>query len=80
MKVSTGLCFSSDEEEWTELTTLSRNLPGRRYGHSAVVADNAMWLYGGMAGLSPRSDLWKFSFCESHILLLNFQSYLAAFF
>ncbi|KAK7109648.1 hypothetical protein V1264_013652 [Littorina saxatilis] len=54
--------FSIDEEEWTELTTLGRNLPGRRYGHSAVVADNAMWLYGGMAGLSPRSDLWKFSF------------------
>ena len=54
----------SDEEEWTELSTLSRAQPSRRYGHSAVVADNAMWLYGGMAGLSPCADLWRYSFCK----------------
>ncbi|KAK7508588.1 hypothetical protein BaRGS_00000154, partial [Batillaria attramentaria] len=51
-----------EEEEWTEISTLSQNQPGRRHGHSAVVVDNAMWLYGGMSGLTSRSDLWRYSF------------------
>lgn len=54
--------FNIDEEEWTELTTVSQTHPGLRYGHSAVVANNSMWLYGGMSGLHPRSDVWKYNF------------------
>lgn len=51
-----------EEMKWTQLRALSAAHPGGRYSHSAVVADNAMWLFGGMAGLQPKSDLWRYSF------------------
>ncbi|XP_076460753.1 uncharacterized protein LOC143293582 [Babylonia areolata] len=54
--------FNIDEEEWTDLTHLSHCRPSGRYGHTAVVAENAMWIFGGTAGLSPCTDLWKYSF------------------
>lgn len=54
--------YSIEEEEWTEITTMSHSQPGRRHSHSAVVASNAMWLYGGMCGLAPRADLWQYHF------------------
>ncbi|KAL8611934.1 hypothetical protein ACOMHN_034063 [Nucella lapillus] len=51
-----------DDMKWMELRALSQSQPGGRYSHSAVVAENAMWLFGGMAGLQPKSDLWRYSF------------------
>jgi hypothetical protein len=60
------LILMLDEEEWTDLTAMSHNQPGTRYGHSAVVANNAMWVYGGMTGLQPRSDIWKYNLCKSN--------------
>ena len=59
----------SDEEEWTEVTSLSKSKPCRRYGHSAVVADNSMWVFGGLSGLSPCADLWRYSFCEFAVFI-----------
>ncbi len=38
--------------------------PGARHAHSAIVHDQAMWVYGGMCDLQPKSDFWKFSFGE----------------
>lgn len=34
-------------------------LPPARHKHSAVIHDDAMWIYGGMTDLQERSDLWK---------------------
>ncbi|XP_064648141.1 uncharacterized protein LOC135500542 isoform X2 [Lineus longissimus] len=36
--------------------------PGPRHCHSAVVYDQAMWIYGGMNDLNPRGDFWKWNF------------------
>ena len=36
--------------------------PGARHSHSAVVHDQAMWVFGGMCDLQPRNDFWKWSF------------------
>ena len=36
--------------------------PGARHAHSAVVHDQAMWVFGGMCDLQPRNDFWKWSF------------------
>jgi hypothetical protein len=33
--------------------------PPPRHKHSAVIHDDAMWIYGGMTDLQERSDLWK---------------------
>ncbi len=36
--------------------------PGARHGHSAIVHDQAMWVFGGMCDLQARNDFWKWSF------------------
>ena len=36
--------------------------PGARHSHSALVHDQAMWVFGGMCDLQPRNDFWKWSF------------------
>lgn len=37
----------------------SDSYPPARHKHSAVLHDDAMWIYGGMTDLHERSDLWK---------------------
>lgn len=37
----------------------SDSLPPPRHKHSAVIHDDAIWIYGGMTDLQERSDLWK---------------------
>ncbi|XP_076469537.1 uncharacterized protein LOC143299909 [Babylonia areolata] len=54
--------FNIEEMAWREYRALSPAWPGCRYGHTTVVADNALWLFGGMAGLVPKADLWRYSF------------------
>lgn len=38
----------------------SEVIPPGRHSHTAVLFDQAMWVYGGMTDLTERSDLWKF--------------------
>ena len=35
-----------------------------KHHHSAVVHNQAMWVFGGMSDLQERSDCWKFDFGE----------------
>ena len=42
--------------------TMQDDGPGARHVHSAIVHDQAMWVYGGMCDLQPRNDFWKWSF------------------
>ncbi len=36
--------------------------PSPRHRHSAVLHENAMWIFGGMTDLQERSDFWRFDF------------------
>ena len=36
--------------------------PGARHGHSAVVYDGSMWVFGGMTNLEAKSDFWCWNF------------------
>ena len=52
-------------------STLSEDGAGARHGHSAIVHDNHMWVYGGMTDLQARDDFWMWSFSKSGFLLLK---------
>ncbi|XP_064291046.1 uncharacterized protein LOC135309085 isoform X3 [Passer domesticus] len=39
--------------------------PGARHGHSAVVYRTAMYLFGGLVGLTEQRDLWRWDFGSS---------------
>ncbi|XP_068051546.1 uncharacterized protein [Anomalospiza imberbis] len=39
--------------------------PGARHGHSAVVYRTAMYLFGGLMGLTEQRDLWRWDFGSS---------------
>lgn len=56
----------TDDEEWELVLPRQqgRDVPGSRHGHSAVVFDNHMWVYGGNSDLNARQDLWSYSFGE----------------
>ncbi|XP_068897613.1 uncharacterized protein [Tenebrio molitor] len=57
--------FHFETESWHLLSTSSAKtnnfdfFPPPRHKHSAVIHDDAMWIYGGMTDLQERSDLWK---------------------
>ena len=36
--------------------------PPPRHRHSAVLHNNALWVFGGMTDLQERSDFWRFDF------------------
>ena len=38
------------------------NGPPPRHRHSAVLHNNALWVFGGMTDLQERSDFWRFDF------------------
>ncbi|XP_070566677.1 uncharacterized protein [Ptychodera flava] len=38
------------------------SMPAARHCHIATVHDNAMWIYGGLANLTVKGDVWKWSF------------------
>uniref|UniRef100_A0A8C3L851 Uncharacterized protein n=1 Tax=Chrysolophus pictus TaxID=9089 RepID=A0A8C3L851_CHRPC len=58
--------FHFDTRKWLYVSTLSHNTgPGPRHGHSAVVYRTAMYLFGGLVGLSEQKDLWKWDFENS---------------
>ena len=43
-------------------------MPSPRHRHTAVLHDNAMWVYGGMNDLQEKSDFWRFDFGMSSFL------------
>ncbi|OXB81622.1 UNVERIFIED_CONTAM: hypothetical protein H355_008784 [Colinus virginianus] len=55
--------FHFDRSRWLHVATPSRSTgPGPRHGHSAVVYHTAMYLFGGLMGLSEQRDLWQWDF------------------
>ncbi|OXB65595.1 hypothetical protein ASZ78_015055 [Callipepla squamata] len=55
--------FHFDRSRWLHVATPSRSTgPGPRHGHSAVVYHTAMYLFGGLMGLSEQRDVWQWDF------------------
>ncbi|XP_048834350.1 uncharacterized protein si:dkey-3d4.3 isoform X2 [Brienomyrus brachyistius] len=59
--------FHFDSGVWSSLTRAQGETgPGPRHGHSAVVHQDGMYLYGGLAGLRELGDFWRWSFSRSN--------------
>lgn len=56
--------FSVEEHVWKALNQCNTSLPGKRYEHSAVVYNKAMWITGGLEVFTPKNDVWKWQFGE----------------
>ncbi|KAH3717292.1 uncharacterized protein LOC127855507 isoform X2 [Dreissena polymorpha] len=56
--------YNIDDEDWDLVTPqgMSRDLPGGRHGHSAVVYNRRMVIYGGNNDLMAKQELWSYSF------------------
>ncbi|XP_061179886.1 uncharacterized protein LOC133188462 [Saccostrea echinata] len=56
--------FHISEEEWELITPRQTrsDMPEGRHGHTAVLHGRNMWIYGGLSGLTPKSDLWYYNF------------------
>lgn len=56
-----------DHEMWhlAYSSALCDEGPGSRHGHSAVVHDGFMWVYGGMEDLHIKNDIWKWHFSKN---------------
>ncbi|XP_046862538.1 uncharacterized protein LOC124456036 isoform X2 [Xenia sp. Carnegie-2017] len=54
--------FDLREEKWDLVYKSGIAVPGKRYQHSAVVYNKAMWIAGGLDLFSPRNDTWKWDF------------------
>ncbi|XP_064614001.1 uncharacterized protein LOC135477737 [Liolophura sinensis] len=56
--------FSCESEEWQLVLSVpgGEDGPGARHGHTAVVYDKSMWVYGGMTDLTHKPELWTYSF------------------
>ncbi|XP_028415555.1 uncharacterized protein LOC114538589 isoform X2 [Dendronephthya gigantea] len=57
--------FDLEEHTWERLSQSNAALPGKRYEHSAVVYNRAMWIAGGLEVFVPRNDVWKWEFEKS---------------
>jgi hypothetical protein len=51
------------------------DLPPARHKHSAILHDDAMWVYGGMTDLQERADFWRWDTGEIHIHSLTLHLY-----
>ena len=49
-------------------------MPSPRHRHTAVLHDNAMWVYGGMNDLQEKSDFWRFDFGMSSFLYVFYSN------
>lgn len=56
--------YRIDDEEWDLLLPrqTAQYIPPGLHGHSAVVFNKYMWVYGGMSNLVPKQDLWCYNF------------------
>ena len=60
-------CFHFSSETWHLVSQGGAvDGPPGRHRHSAVLHDNAMWVYGGMTDLLERSDFWRFDFISRY--------------
>ncbi|XP_071946841.1 uncharacterized protein [Antedon mediterranea] len=51
--------YDFESDSW-HIDCLSHlNEPPPRHNHSAVLHNNAIWIYGGLSNRVPRADLWK---------------------
>ncbi|NXH39059.1 LZTR1 regulator, partial [Dicaeum eximium] len=58
--------FHFDTRRWLCVSSLCHSSsPGARHGHSAVVYHTAMYLFGGLMGLTEQRDLWRWDFRSS---------------
>ncbi|NXX30700.1 LZTR1 regulator, partial [Nicator chloris] len=58
--------FNFDTRKWLCVSSPSDSSgPGARHGHSAVVYHTAMYLFGGLMGLTEQRDLWRWDFGSS---------------
>ncbi|XP_048165961.1 leucine-zipper-like transcriptional regulator 1 homolog isoform X3 [Corvus hawaiiensis] len=58
--------FHFDTRKWLCVSSPSHSSsPGARHGHSAVVYHTAMYLFGGLMGLTEQRDLWRWDFGSS---------------
>ncbi|XP_052793741.1 ras guanine nucleotide exchange factor F-like isoform X1 [Mya arenaria] len=55
--------YNIDDEEWEQVKPKqsSRDQPGGRHGHSAVMFNKHMVIYGGSCDLVPKAELWSYS-------------------
>ncbi|WAQ93558.1 GEFF-like protein [Mya arenaria] len=55
--------INPDDEEWEQVKPKqsSRDQPGGRHGHSAVMFNKHMVIYGGSCDLVPKAELWSYS-------------------
>lgn len=52
-----------DSMKWTCLPPVSCDCgPGPRYGHSSVVYNDAMYVFGGLVGMVEKNDFWTWNF------------------
>jgi hypothetical protein len=56
--------FHVEEHTWDAMYQPNTPLPGKRYEHSAVVYNKAMWVTGGLEVFTPRNDVWTWEFGE----------------
>lgn len=63
MTLSILFCATVDHT-WDVVGQLMTIFPGKRYEHSAVVYNKAMWIVGGLEIFTPRNDVWKWEFGE----------------
>ncbi|XP_058695302.1 leucine-zipper-like transcriptional regulator 1 homolog isoform X1 [Poecile atricapillus] len=58
--------FHFDTRKWLCVSSPCHSSgPGARHGHSAVVYHTAMYLFGGLMGLTEQRDLWRWDFGSS---------------
>ncbi|XP_039925264.1 leucine-zipper-like transcriptional regulator 1 isoform X1 [Hirundo rustica] len=58
--------FQFDTRKWLCISSPCHSSgPGARHGHSAVVYHTAMYLFGGLMGLTEQRDLWRWDFGSS---------------
>lgn len=55
-------------ETWHLVSQGGPDCPPARHRHSAVLHDNAMWVFGGMTDLQERSDFWRFDLSKWFLL------------
>ena len=60
----------TEEDTWSPVSSRGEQ-PASRHAHSAVLHDDAMWVYGGMTDLQERNDFWRFDTSTDFPLFYN---------
>lgn len=61
VRTNSTIVFDFETKTWQEVKLHSKSLPAPRAGHSAVVVDDAMYIFGGKDDENEKlKDLWRF--------------------